>query len=117
MKRGGNKFGARRSPCAHGHTHASAKEARRCNDLHLLEHTGEIAGLQIEPKFVFEIDGKPVLHTNGRKAVYTPDFSYIERGTKVCEDVKGNDATKTEASTLRMAFARAMWPSIDWRVV
>ena len=24
---------ARKTPCQHGHTHASAKEARRCNDL------------------------------------------------------------------------------------
>lgn len=117
MARRANKFGAKRTPCAHGHNHASAKEARRCNELHLLQAAGQIIGLQIEPKFVFEVNGKPVLHLNGRKAVYTPDFSYIERGFKVCEDVKGNDATKTEASTLRMAFARAHWPSIDWRTV
>jgi hypothetical protein len=112
-----NKFFARKTPCAHGHSHASAKEARRCADLHLMERAGAIAGLQVEPKYVFEIGGKPVVHTNGRKAVYTPDFSYVENGRKVCEDVKGGNATKTEASTLRLAFARAMWPSIDWRVL
>lgn len=112
-----NKFSARKTPCAHGHKHASAKEARRCNDLHLLQVGGEIAGLIVEPKFTFEVGGKPVMHLNGRKAVYTPDFSYVEKGRKVCEDVKGGKATQTEASTLRLAFARAMWPSIDWRVV
>lgn len=113
----GNKFSARRTACQHGHTHASAKEARRCNDLHLLQRAGKIAGLEVEPKFTFTIDGKPVVHLNGRKAVYTPDFAYVEDGQKICEDVKGGSATNTEASTLRLAFARAMWPSIDWRTV
>lgn len=112
-----NKFGARKSPCQHGHTHASAKEARRCNDLHLLQRAGEIVGLEVEPVFTFAVEGKPVTHLNGRRAIYTPDFSYIEKGQKVCEDVKGGSATNTEASTLRLAFARAMWPSIDWRIV
>lgn len=117
MARGGNKFGARKAGCQHGHTHASGKEARRCNDLHLLQMAGEIIGLEVEPQFFFTVDGKPVVHLNGRRAVYTPDFAYIEKGRKVCEDVKGGDATKTEASTLRLAFARAMWPSIDWRTL
>lgn len=111
-----NKFSARKTACLQGHMHASGKEARRCNDLHLLQRAGEIAGLEVEPKFTFAIDGNPVMHLNGRKAVYTPDFSYVEKGRKVCEDVKGGSATNTEASTLRLAFARAMWPSIDWRV-
>lgn len=113
----GNKFHAKRTPCAHGHMHASTKEARRCNDLHMLQRAGEIVGLEVEPVFTFAIDGKPVLHANGRKAVYKPDFTYIENGLKICEDVKGGAATMTEAATLRLALARAMWPTIDWRVV
>lgn len=113
----GNKFGASRSECGRGHNHASKKEARRCNDLHLLQMAGEITGLEVEPTFTFMVGDKPVMHLGGRKAVYTPDFSYVEHGRKVCEDVKGGKATQTEASVLRMAFARAFWPSIDWRVV
>lgn len=112
-----SKFFARRTPCQHGHTHASAKEARWCNDLHVLQRAGEIVGLEVEPQFIFTVNGKPVLHTNGRKAAYKPDFAFIENGKKVCLDVKGGDATKTEASTLRLAFARAMWPTIEWRTV
>lgn len=111
------KYFARKTPCAHGHTHASGKEARRCNDLHLLQQAGKIVGLEVEPKFPFVIDGRQVVHTNGRKAIYTPDFSYVENGRKVCEDVKGGNATNTEASTLRMCLARHIWPSIDWRVL
>lgn len=116
-KAAGNKFGARRTKCGLGHKHASNKEAGRCDQLHLLQRAGTIVGLEVEPTFTFMVGGKPVLHPNGRKAIYKPDFSYVERGRKVCEDVKGNKATQTEASVLRMSFARAFWPEIDWIVV
>lgn len=116
-KAAGNKFGAKKSTCGLGHKHASMKEAGRCAQLHLLQRAGQISDLQVEPTFTFMVDGKPVLHPNGRAAIYKPDFSYTERGRKVCEDVKGNRATQTEASVLRMTFARAFWPDIDWIVV
>ncbi|TDW65367.1 uncharacterized protein DUF1064 [Novosphingobium sp. PhB55] len=116
-KAAGNKFGAQKAVCGHGHKHASKKEAARCAELHLLQRGGQICGLEVEPTFTFMVNGKPVLHPNGRKAVYKPDFSYKERGRKVCEDVKGNKATQTEASVLRMSFARAFWPDIEWIVV
>ncbi len=116
-KAAGNKFGARRTECGLGHKHASKKEAGRCVELHLLQRGGQISGLEVEPTFTFMVSGKPVLHPNGRKAIYKPDFSYNERGRKVCEDVKGNKATQTEASVLRMSFARAFWPEIEWKVV
>lgn len=112
-----NKYGARRSKCNHGHTHASAKEARRCNDLHLLASTGAIVGLRNQPRFTFHIDGREVKHPNGRRASYSPDFTYIENGRQVVEEVKGGKATITEASALRMAFFRAIWPDIELKVV
>ena len=112
-----NKYGARKTPCNHGHTHASAKEARRCNDLHLLLRSGTIVGLRIEPKFTFHVDGRAVKYPNGRVASYRPDFTYIENGQQVVEEVKGGRATITEASGLRMALFRATWPDIDLRVV
>lgn len=111
-----NKFNAKKTPCAHGHMHASAKEARRCNDLHMLERAGEISGLQVEPRFQFVIEGKPVKMRNGQTARYTPDFTYVEKGVKVAEDVKSK-ATDTEAFAVRWAFAKALWPSISWRLV
>lgn len=112
-----NKYGARKTPCQHGHKHASAKEAKRCNDLHTLQRAGEIIGLEVEPTFYFVIDGREVKHENGRRAAYKPDFVYIEKGVKVAEDVKGSDATKTEASVLRITLARHLWPEIKWRTV
>lgn len=112
-----NKFGARRSQCNNGHTHSSAKEARRCNDLHLLERAGEIVGLKVEPKFYFPINGGYLLTATGRMASYRPDFTYIENHKQIAEDVKGNKATITEASALRMALFRACHPDIELRLV
>lgn len=109
------KYHAKKTPCANGHTHASKREAARCNDLHLLQRAGEISGLQTEPRFTFAVEGRQVMMRNGQAARYTADFSYVEKGRKVVEDVKSS-ATDTEAFAVRWAFARAMWPQIDWRL-
>ncbi|MET0376404.1 MAG: DUF1064 domain-containing protein [Rhizorhabdus sp.] len=117
MKR--NKFGAKKAFCDHGHKHASGKEKDWCHTLHVKQGNGEIADLQVEPQFWFEIDGHVVKHLNGRRAGYKPDFSFVdvETGKRTCLDIKGGAATNTEASTLRLAFARAMWPEIEWLTV
>lgn len=111
-----NKYYARRTVCNQGHSHASAREARRCADLYLLLRTGEISSLVIEPQYWFEIDGSVVKHGNGRRVGYKPDFGYIEGGRHVVEDVK-SEATMTEAAALRMAFFRHLYPDIELRVV
>lgn len=112
-----NKFSARKTPCNQRHMHASAKEARRCNDLHMLQRAGQIEALEVEPQFWFVINGVQVKHGNGRRAGFKPDFRYRENGRCVVEDVKGGNATRTEAFALRWALARALWPDLDWRMV
>lgn len=107
---------ARKTPCQHGHTHASAKEAKRCNELHLLQRAGEIAGLQIEPRFTFRINGSEVKMGNGQPMRFTPDFSYIERGVKVVEDVKAANLHMARDVPVKLALARHIWPDIDWRL-
>jgi hypothetical protein len=42
----GNKFGAKRCHCQSGHMHDSIAEARRCNDLVMLERAGAIRNLR-----------------------------------------------------------------------
>lgn len=111
-----NKYGAKKTACNNGHMHASAKEARRCNDLHLLQRAGQISELQIEPQFWFAINGVQVKHDNGRRVGYRPDSSYVENGALVVEDVKSS-ATKTEAYALRKAIFRALNPGIQFREV
>ncbi len=111
------KFGNRKTACNAGHNHASAKEARRCNDLHLLQRAGQIVGLKCEPRFYFHANGRDVKMRNGAVASYRPDFTYIENGKQIAEDVKGGKATITEASALRMALFRACYPDIELRLV
>lgn len=109
---------AKKTECRNGHTHASAKEAKRCNELHLLQSSGVIAGLQAEPVFHFEVNGSPLLMGNGQRARYTADFTYIERGRKVVEEVKPRDAKGISRDfPLRLALFRHLWPDIDLRVV
>lgn len=112
----GNKFYAKKTTCAHGHKHASKREAARCAELHLLQRAGEIEDLEVEPQFWFVIEGSQVKHGNGRRAGYKPDFAYTEKGLNVVEDVKGGP-TQTEAATLRMTLFRHLFPAIELRVV
>lgn len=111
----GNKYGARKTHCNHGHTHDSKREAKRCDELHLLQRGGEIVGLQVQPpKVDFVINGAPVKLANGHVAGIKPDFSYVEKGQKVIEDSKG---MIVRDFPLRWAIAKHLHPSIDWRLV
>ncbi len=76
-----NKFGAKKTYselCQR--TFASKAEARRGEELALLQKVGGIYNLEYQPKFVLCV--KP-------KITYTADFRYIENGKVVVEDVKG----------------------------
>lgn len=111
-----NKYFARKSVCRQGHTHASKREAARCDELTLLQRSGAISDLEIEPQFWFVIDGRQLKHGNGRRAGYKPDFMYVENGQTIVEDVK-SDHTMTEAATLRMALFQHLFPTYELRVV
>lgn len=80
-----SKYHSRKKECRQDHLHDSSKEADRCDELALLEHAGEIADLEQQPKFVITIQGK-------RICSYSADFRYrdLKRGgAVVTEDVKG----------------------------
>lgn len=61
---------------------ASKKEAARYVDLKLLERSGKITGLKLQPKFPLVISGVKI-------CTYIPDYLYQENDTTVVEDVKG----------------------------
>ena len=109
-----SKYRARKTPCAHGHVHASAREAKRCGELHLLLRAGEIGALVVEPTFILELDGEPIRMGSGHKAKYRPDFTYEERGRVVAEDVKG---FIVRDFPLRAALFRHCYPNIELRIV
>ncbi|MBS4881922.1 MAG: DUF1064 domain-containing protein [Peptoniphilus harei] len=77
----------------------SRKEAKRYQDLKLLERAGEIEHLELQPRFLlqekFKLDG--VTH---RKIEYVADFKYWDNTKKawIVEDVKG---VKTQVYKLK----------------
>lgn len=114
--RRGNKYGAKKATCRNGHVHDSRREARRCDQLHLLLRAGDIEGLECQPQYWFSFDGRQIKHTNGRRVGYRPDFRYFDRhsGCEIVEDAKG---IRTEGYVLRAAIFRALYPSITLREV
>lgn len=87
MKR---KYGNRKT-VIDGHTFDSKREAARYGVLKLLERTGTITGLELQPRFELipkqrRDDGRPE-----RASEYVADFRYTDArtGQTVIEDAKG----------------------------
>jgi Protein of unknown function (DUF1064) len=97
----------------------SAKEARRYGELRLLEKTGAIRDLEIQPKFPIDVvqlwdDGHWTWRQGERLplvqcGVYTADFRYRDAATDllIIEDVKSGP-TKTAAYRLRKRLIEAI---------
>lgn len=109
-----SKYNARRTACQHGHSHASAREARRCHELHLLFRAGQIDALVVEPTYELHVGGQAIVMGNGHRAKYRPDFTYLENGKVVAEDVKG---FIVRDFPLRAAIFRHCYPEIELRVL
>ena len=76
-----NKYGARRTFSALcGREFSSKLEAKRAEELRLLEMDGQISDLQYQVKFV--LSRKP-------RVSITIDFSYVENGERKFEEAKG----------------------------
>jgi hypothetical protein len=118
-----SKYGAR-SVEIDGLRFASKAEGRRYEQLRLLELAGEIRNLLPHPRFALYVPkfDKPItadmdLHlgpqSSGwvkRVGHYTADFAYETKdGRTVVEDVKGGNATKTEAYRLRKRIVEATY--------
>ena len=116
MKRFG-KYRAVKSQCSAGHTHDSKLEARRCDELHLMQQSGKITDLVVWPKFWFVIDGIQVKHDNGRRCGVTLDFGYyLLDGRHVCEDVKPvSKAAISRDWPLRKAIFKALFLGVELR--
>ncbi len=93
-----NKFGAKKQS-VDGIVFASRKEARRYQQLKLLERAGKITGLELQPPFVITINGVKCF-------TYKADFAYFEDNKRVVEDVKG---VKTPVYRLKKKCVEAMY--------
>jgi hypothetical protein len=112
-----SRFFARKTLCKHGHSHASAAEAKRCNDLHLLQAAGHIVGLRYEPRFTFTVNGREVKMRNGQIMKFTPDFTYVQSGKQIVEEVKPKNGWMSRDVPVKIAFFQALWPEIELRIV
>lgn len=101
-------MGAKRT-MVDGITFDSAKEARRWQELRLLERAGEIA--ELERQVPIPLNGRdgPVLTPTGRQMLYLADFQYRDHrlgGAVVIEDVKSGDH-RTEVYQIKRAVLAA----------
>jgi hypothetical protein len=73
-----------------GITFDSKAEAKRYQELKLLEKAGQIKHLSLQPRFTLQ-EGFVNSHTGKieRKIEYVADFMYLENGVIIVEDVKG----------------------------
>lgn len=83
-----------------GYLFDSKKEARRYQDLLLLQKAGEIQSLEPKPEaYEFSYQGVKICK-------YLPDFRYIEAGKLIVEDVKGK---KTRVYSIKKKLMLAFY--------
>lgn len=82
------------------HRHDSLAERRRCVTLHLRQQGGEISELARHTAY-------PLLVGGQRVAVWTDDFSYLQDGARVVEDVKSPATRRETAYRLRKRLVQA----------
>lgn len=70
-------------------TFDSLAEARRYEQLKLMEQAGAISDLRLQPRYELQKAFKDFEGKTQRAIVYYADFSYNEGGLRVVEDVKG----------------------------
>ena len=86
---------------------ASKLEAKRWQELRLLERAGKITDLQRQPRYPIEVSGHHI-------SVYYGDFSYVEgRVLRVCEDTKG---FQTDEFKLKWKLVTALYPYVQFRL-
>lgn len=83
------KYKSKKCPCGYGHVHDSKKEAKRCDELHVIQRAGLISELETQVKFELIPSRKYADMPNERAVNYIADFVYKEGGKVIVEDVKG----------------------------
>lgn len=97
-----NKFSAIKTIASDGTKCDSKAEARRWENLLLMQRAGEISELQAHPAWNIEINGYHVTR-------YTADASYIDHGILVVEDVKSKPTRKKVDYIIRKKLMYALF--------
>lgn len=110
-----NKYHAKKT-WMKGRVYDSKKEANRAFELELLAKYGKIKNLQKQVPFVLQ---EGYVNKQGKKIrpiTYIADFTYVEDGVLVVEDVKGGIATQTEVFKIKRKMLEYKYPDIEFRV-
>jgi len=83
----------------------SKKESERYTELKLLERTGEIRNLELQPRLDVRINGKYICY-------YKADFSYFTEDRRVFEDVKSSFTAKLPMFRLKKKLVEACYPGV-----
>jgi hypothetical protein len=83
-----------------GITFDSQREAARWLELKALESAGAIAALRRQVRI-------PIVVNGVRVCVYVADFTYVERGRRVIEDVKSSFTRKLPVYRLKKKLVKA----------
>jgi len=100
-----------------GHVFDSKKEARRYQELCLLEAAGKIQALQVHPKYELIQSFRDRGGHTIRRVTVTWDFAYTEDGRKVVEDVKSPPTRKETAYNLRRKMFLNRYRNVEFREV
>ncbi|HEX2905854.1 MAG TPA: DUF1064 domain-containing protein [Phototrophicaceae bacterium] len=95
-------------------TFDSEAEAKRYVRLKAYEDAGHISELEVHPRFQLLPAFTDRTGKRQRAIVYEADFSYLQDGVRVVEDVKGKE---TEAFKLKQKFFLAQYPDLDLRII
>lgn len=109
MKRIRGKYGNLKT-VVDGKKFDSKREARRYQELCILQRTGDLQDLKLQPRYKIEIGGVKVCYASGRQVVYVADFEYVRNGHRVIEDAKG---MSTPVYKLKKALMAAMGNEIN----
>lgn len=95
-----SKYGAKRTE-VDGIVFASKAEARRYQELRLLERAGEIERLELQPRY-------PLVVNTVTIGTYVGDFRYLDtrNGRRTVEDVKG---VRTPVYRLKCKLVKALY--------
>ena len=108
-----NKFSAKKV-IIDGITFDSQKEARRYNELRLLERAGEIKDLELQPRFLLQDAFKRAGKTH-RKIEYVADFRYTNAsGEQIVEDVKSPPTRKHPVYRLKKKLLLKRYPHLTF---
>lgn len=109
-----NKYNSRRITID-GYTFDSIRESERYSELKLMEKAGEISNLDVHP----EIELQPRFFYLGeriRAIKYEADFSYVENGVQIYEDLKGYENQLFRAKWKMLLYKFRNSP-VEFRIV